>query len=152
MIYKSTVNPQISSSVRDQTWHFNCSKNSYFNLFGYVYLLYWHMWVSLLILSLSSSAKMEVEHSSQTLQLISQPITDCHKPEIHTTLMDNWESTVIKRLQILIFLTQQFNAHSKPLMLESLYLFYTPCLLCLHWICDLMAYITCVRWSLRSYT
>jgi len=46
---------------------------------------------------------MEVEHTSQTLQLISQPITDGHKPEVHTSLMDNWESTVIKRLLVLIF-------------------------------------------------
>ena len=46
---------------------------------------------------------MEVEHTSQTIQPIYEPITYCHKPEDQTTLMDNWESTVIKRLHILIF-------------------------------------------------
>jgi hypothetical protein len=63
--------------------------------FGYVYLLYWNMWGSLQILLLSSATKMEVEHISQTLQPIYQPITQCHEPEDHTTLMDNCESTVI---------------------------------------------------------
>jgi hypothetical protein len=47
------------------------------------------MWGSLQILSLSSAAKMEVEHTSQTLQPIYQPITQCQKPEDHTTLMDS---------------------------------------------------------------